>query len=451
MNIEREDTGTLTATLKVKLTPQDYTPGVEKALKEQRKQAVLPGFRPGQVPMTIIRKRVGKALLVNEVERLIDENLRSYLQENALRVLGQPLPKNESAESNDWDEPGEFEFAYELGLAPQFEVELDAKLGVEMPVVDVTDELVQREIDDMQRRFGKLESGEVSEGKDMLLGDMIELNADGGIKEGGILHRATISLEFLEDAATRDSLVGKKVGDEVTVDPHKVSRDHEDLARMLGVDHERVHHLEGGFLFRVVEIKRMAPVPVGQDLFDRVYGKDAVSDEATFRSKVKEGLANMFQRDSDRVYKRLVMKKLHEMANVELPDDFLKRWIQETSKEPITSGQVDEGYAGYAEGLKRQLVEDRVVEKYGLEAKGEELNAFAQRYVADQFVQYGMPAPEGEQLQQMAARILGDQEQIRRIRDTIVDQKLTVHFKTLLQPKERKMSYEEFVNLARTV
>lgn len=451
MNIEREDTGTLTATLKVKLTPADYTPGVEKALKDQRKQAVLPGFRPGQVPMTIIRKRVGKAVLVNEVERLIDEHLRSYMQENALRVLGQPLPRNESVEGNNWDEPGEFEFAYELGLAPQFEVELDAKLGVEMPVVDVTDELVQREIDDMQRRFGKLESGEVSEAKDMLLGDMIELNADGSIKEGGIMNRATISLEYLEDAATRDSLVGKRVGDEVTVDPHKVSRDHEDLARMLGVDHERVHHLEGSFLFRIAEIKRMVPVPIGQELFDRVYGKDAIVDEAAFRARVKEGLENMFKRDSDKVYKRLVMKKLHEQASVDLPDAFLKRWIQETSKEPITPEQVEEGYAGYAEGLKRQLVEDRVVEKYGLEAKGEELNAFAQRYVADQFMQYGMPAPEGEQLQQMAARILGDQEQIRRIRDTIVEQKLMVHFKTLLQPTERKMSYEEFVNLARTV
>ena len=451
MNIEREDTGTLTATLKVKLTPDDYTPGVEKALKEQRKQAALPGFRPGQVPMTIIRKRVGKALLVNEVERLIDEHLRTYMQENALRVLGQPLPKVESAAGNNWDEPGEFEFAYELGLAPQFEVELDAKLAVEMPVVDVTDDLVQREIDDMQRRFGKLESGEVSEAKDMLLGDMIELNADGSIKEGGIMNRATISLEYLEDAATRDSLVGKQVGEEVTVDPHKVSRDHEDLARMLGVDHDRVHHLEGNFLFRIAEIKRMAPVPVGQELFDRVYGKDAIADEATFRARVKEGLENMFKRDSDKVYKRLVMKKLHEQASVDLPDAFLKRWIQETSKEPITPEQVEEGYAGYAEGLKRQLVEDRVVEKYGLEAKGEELNAFAQRYVADQFMQYGMPAPEGEQLQQMAARILGDQEQIRRMRDTIVEQKLMVHFKTLLQPAERRMSYEEFVNLARTV
>ncbi|MEZ4757200.1 MAG: trigger factor [Flavobacteriales bacterium] len=449
MNIEREETGTLTATLKVKLTPNDYTPGVEKALKEQRRTAAMPGFRPGQVPMSIIRKRVGKAVLVNEVERLIDEQLRTYLQENAIRVLGQPLPKRGTMDANNWDEPGELQFAYELGMAPSFDVELNDKLGVTYPLVDVTDELVQREIDDMRRRFGTVESAEVSEDKDMLLGDMIELEADGTIKAGGIMNRATISLEFLTNDNARNGLVGKRAGDEVKVDPHAVSRDHEDLARMLGVDHERVHDLQGEFLFRIAEIKRMAQVPVDQQLFDRVYGKDAVSDEAGFRAKVKEGLENMFRRDSDRLFTREVFRALEKRTSVELPDSFLKRWIQETSEKPITPEEVEQGYTGYAEGLKRQLIQDRVVEKYGLEAKGEELDAFAKRYVSDQFIQYGLPAPEGEQLQQMSARMLGDREQLGRMRNSIVEQKLMAHFKALLSPKEERMDFDAFVNLAR--
>ncbi len=449
MNILREDTGTLTATLKVKLTPEDYNPGLEKALKEQRKSAQLPGFRPGQVPMSLIKKRVGKALLVNEVERLIDENLREYLQTNAIRVLGQPLPKNENVDGNNWDEPGEFEFAYELGMAPAFEVELD-KVKVEFPVVDVNDELIDREVADMRRRFGKVEDAERSEQNDMLLGDMIELNADGTIKEGGIMHRATISLEYLEDQATRELLVGKTLGEDVVVDPFKVSRDHEDLARMLGVDHDRVHHLEGNFIFRIAEIKRMAMVDLDQTLFDRIYGQDAVSDEAGFRAKVKEGLERSFLRDSERIFKRLVIKALQEKSNFQLPDGFLKRWIQETSKEPISAEQVEENYTSYADGLKRQLVEDRIIEKYGLEAKGEEIDAFAKRYIIDQFGQYGMPAPEGEQLQQMAGRLLGDRDQMMRMRDTIVQQKLNTHFRTLLEPKESKVSFEAFITLART-
>lgn len=449
MNIEREETGPLTATLKVKLGPDDYAPGVEKALKEQRKTAVLPGFRPGQVPMSIIRKRVGKALLVNEVERLVDENLRGYIQSNALRVLGQPLPTNGENEGNNWDQPGDFVFAYEMGMAPSFEVALD-KLGVEYPVVDVNDDLVSREVADMQRRFGNVEDAATSEGKDMLLGDMIELDAEGGIKPGGIMNRSTISLEFLEDEATRNALTGRSHGDEVVVDPHKVARDHDDLARMLGVEHAQVHDLAGNFLFRIAEVKRMVAAPLEQALFDRVYGKDAVTDEAGFRDKVKEGLQAMFRRDSDRVYKRSVMKKLRETTPLELPDGFLKRWIQETSEKPVTPEAVEEGYTGYAEGLKGQLLEDAVVEKYGLEAKGEELDAFAKRYIGDQFMQYGMPAPEGEELQKMASRILGDREQLVRMRGTIVEQKLITHFKTLLEPKERTMSYDEFVSLART-
>jgi trigger factor len=451
MTIEREDLGNLTARLKLKLTPEDYTPGVEKALKEQRKQAVLPGFRPGQVPMHLIRKRVGKAVLINEVERLVDEHLRNYIQQNDLRVLGQPLPQRDHMDTNNWDEPTDLEFAFELGLAPTIDVELNGNLGVELPVVDVTDALVDQEIGDMRRRFGKLENAEVSEDKDMLIGDMIELEADGSIKEGGIFSRATISLEFLDDAATRAALAGKSVGDEVTVDPHKVSRDHDDLARMLGVDHERVHQLAGDFKFRIAEIKRMIPVEMGQELFDRVYGKDAVQDEAGFRAKVKEGLESMFRREGERLFKRMVLKKLLEQAHPELPDSFLKRWIVETSREPITAEQVEEGYAQYAEGLKRQLVEDRVLEKFGLEAKAEEIQAFAERYITDQFLQYGMPAPEGEQMQRTLARVLSDQEQVRRMRDTIVDQKLTLHFKTLLSPKESRMGHEQFVNLARSI
>ncbi|MCB0768999.1 MAG: trigger factor [Flavobacteriales bacterium] len=450
MNIEREETGTLTATLKVKLTPEDYGPGVEKALKEQRRTAVLPGFRPGQVPMTIIKRKVGKAVLVNEVERLIDANLKDYLQSNAIKVLGQPLPKNENIEENDWDTPGDLTFAYELGMAPSFEIDLSSKLGVAYPLVDVNDELVQKEITDMQRRFGSVEDAGISGDKDMLLGDMIELNEDGSIKEGGVMNRATMSLEYIEDAATRASLTGKAPNDEVTVDPRKVSRDQDDLVRMLGVEVGQLAGLSEVFMFRVAEVKRMKPVELGQDLYDRVYGKDAVQDESAFRAKVKEGLENMFRRDSDRVFKREVMKKLHETTRFELPDSFLKRWIRETSENPVTPEQIEENYSGYSEGLKRQLLEERVIEKYGLEAKGEEMDAFAKRYVSDQFMQYGMPAPEGEQLQAMAGRILGDREQIGKIRSTIVEQKLIAHFKALLEPKENKVSYDAFVTLART-
>jgi trigger factor len=180
------------------------------------------------------------------------------------------------------------------------------------------------------------------------------------------------------------------------------------------------------------------------------YGKDAVTDEASFRARVKEGLENMFRRDSDRLFKREVMKALQQRTSMALPDPFLKRWIQETSEKPITAQEVEDGYSGYSEGLKRQLLEEKVVEKYGLEAKGEEMDAFARRYVTDQFMQYGLPAPEGEQLQQMAGRMLGDREQIGRIRNSIVEQKLMTHFKALLSPKEHRLGYDEFVNLART-
>lgn len=450
MQIQQEATGTLTAVLKVKLAPEDYSGGVEKALKEQRRTAVLPGFRPGQVPMTIIKKRVGKAVLVNEVERLISKGITDHIRENAVKVLGQPLPKNDTLEANDWDTPGEFVFQYEMGLAPEVDVELGRDLKVERVLVDVDDALVQREIDDMQRRFGRMVDAERSEDKDMLLGDMIELAGDGTIKEGGVMNRATISLQFLKDDGTRQALVGKVKEDEVIVDPHKVSTDHDDLARMLGIDHAAVHDLGDRFLFRIVEVKRIAPVEVGPELFDRVYGQGAVTDEADFRARVKSGMEAMFNRDSDRLFMQSVLRRLEERMDVELPDGFLKRWILETSKDPVTPEEVEAGYAEYAKNLKRQLLQDTIIAKYGLEAKGEELDAFAKRYVADQFAQYGMPDPDPNTVQQAAARILGDREQLDRMRNTIVEQKMLAHFKAMLEPVDKMVGYDAFVDLARS-
>ena len=449
MNIEREETGTLTATLKLKLDPADYAPAVDKVLKEQRKTAAWPGFRPGQVPMSMIKKKIGKSVLVNEVERLIDEKLRNYIEENKLRVLGQPLPKNEDMKANDWDEPGEFHFQYELGMAPSVEVEMNDKLGVDLPLVEVDNSLLDKEIGDMRRRYGTLSDVDTAEAEDMLIGDLIE-QENGEIKPGGLMNRTTITLAELEDEGTRNFLIGKKAGDAVNLDPHKISKGHDDLAKMLDVDHEAIHDLKGDMLFRIAEIKRMAPLEVGPELFERTFGKDAVADEAEFRAKVKEGLQGMFLRDSERIFKRLVMRALVEKSSIELPDGFLKRWISVTSEKPITPEELEAGYEGYAEGLRKQLMEDRIVEKYGLEAKGEELNEFAKRYVADQFNQYGIPVPEGENLQEMAGRMLGDRDQIKKIRDTIVDQKITAHFKAMLSPKEKKMSFDDFVNLART-
>lgn len=449
MNIEREQTGALTATLKVKLSPEDYAPAVDKALKEQRKNASWPGFRPGQVPMTIVKKRVGKALLVEEVERAVSRGLNDFINNNKLRVLGQPLPKNEDLLANNWDEPGDFHFAYEMGMAPEFDVELTG-LGIEMPMVEVTDDIVSKEVGDMQRRYGSLQDADASAATDMLLGDLIEIDADGTVKEGGLMGRTTISLEFLKDEPTRQSLLGKAKGDEVSVDPHKVSDNHDDLARMLGVDHDRVHHLHGHMLFRIEAIKRIAPRALDQEFFDRVYGKDEVKDEAGFRARVKERIETMYRRDGERLFTKLVMKKLYEKNTLELPDTFLKRWILETSEKPVTPEEVEASYGEYADGLRRQLVQDRLIEKYGLEAKPQEIQAFAQRYVIDQFTQYGIPAPDEQKLNEMTGRILGDREQVQRMRDSIVDQKLVTHMKTLLAPKERKVGVEEFVNLART-
>ena len=401
--------------------------------------------------MSIVKKRIGRSLLLQEVEKLLGKGIDEHIRNNGLRVIGQPLPNKDDIDSQNWDEPDRFNFEYELGLAPDFEVQFKKKLKVTYPVVKIDDKLIDKEVNDMRRRFGSLEDTEVTTENDLVVADLVELNEDKTIKEGGILSKATIAIEFLEDEATKKAMTGLKVGDELNVDPHKISKGHEDLARMLNVPHEEVHDLKGEFLLRVVEAKKLKPAELNQQLFDRLYGKDEVKNETDLRGKVKERLAQALSQDSDHMYRRLVLKALMEKLKLKLPDEFLKRWILETSDKPVTPEEVEKDYHRTADGLRMQLIEDHIVQKFGLEAKQEELIEAAKQRLAEQYAMYGLNLPEGDDLNNMLGRFLRDREEIRRLRETIVDRKLTAHFKAMLTPKEKEMSYDDLVNLAKTI
>ena len=450
MNIDQQSTGDLTAMLKVSIGPDDYKPGWDKALEQQRKQASLPGFRPGKVPMSIIKKRIGKSLLLQEVEKLLGEGMQDHITKNNIRVIGQPIPAGDDLDNQNWENPDRFNFEYEMGLVPDFDIDFKKKIKVVRNIIKVDDKLLDKEVEQMRRRFGKLEDAETSGDKDMVLGDLIELNAEGNIKEGGLMARATTSLEFVEDKATVKSLTGVKVGDEVKVDPHKISKGHDDLAQMLGISHEAVHDLKSEFIYRISEVKRMALAELNQEFFDRVYGKDEVTDEAGLRAKLKEQLEGYYIKDTDRLYIRHVLVHYVEKLKLKLPDEFIKRWIKATSEEPVEDAKLEEDYPNYSKGLKEQLVSDRIVEKFGLEAKFDEVKMAASETLARQYAMYGMPLPQGEELEQMLGRFLGDRNEVRRFRDQIVEEKLVNHFKEMLSPKEKSVSYDDFVNLAKS-
>jgi trigger factor len=337
-----------------------------------------------------------------------------------------------------------------LGLAPTLDLDFGKKAKFTRHKVKVDKTAIDNQVKDLQRRHGKMTDPDKSEENDMLVGSFVQLDANGDVLEGGISSDSTISVEFVEDKKTKKALIGLEPGSEVTVDPHKVSRGHDDLGRMLGISHDQVHDLTGDFKFTVKEVKRLEPHEVNQALFDKVYGEGVVTDEKAFRERVSQDLDGHFDRDAEWVFRRRFVVDLIDHIKMELPDAFLKRWIMLTNENPLTPEQVEEEYPGYAESLRWQILQQTVAEAIDLKVTAEELEGEAKRMVGAQYAQYGMPMDE-ETLTNVAKNVLNDEKERRRIADVLVERKVVDDLKTRVTISEKEVSFDAFGKLAAEV
>jgi trigger factor len=444
MNIEQNTLDALNAELTIHLQPTDYNERFERAIKTHRKRANMPGFRPGTVPASLIKKRFGKALLAEEINSLLQDVLFSYIQDNKLNVLGNPIPKSDE-EVGNWEEPGDFRFTYELGLAPEVPLTIDSSLTFTYRKVKLDDTLIKRQVKDLARRFGQLSEPEVSEAEDMIMAQLQELNADGTAKDGVINSQTTVSIEYLKDQATRQSLIGLKKGDKVVVNPNHLSSNHEDLAKMLGITHNDVHHLGDKFELTVNEVKRMAPHELNQELFDKLYGKDAVTSEEQMRERVKGELEEMFARDSEWLFKREFARRLVEAAPFELPDAFLKRWIALTNEKPLSEDALEAEYPAYASGLRWQLIENHIARTFDIRVTMDDAMQYVKDQLSRQWNQYGLPIDE-EMLDKYARQTLSDKEQSRNIYSTLTETRMSDVLKEKCTIVTEEMAYDDFVH-----
>lgn len=445
MNIVQNKIDELNAELTIELTPADYNERYEKAIKDYRKKANMPGFRPGHVPVSLIKQRFGKSLLAEEINNVLQDAIYSYINENKINVLGNPLPKETKEDVGDWDNPNEFKFTYELGIAPEFDLNLDSSQSFDYYKVDVSDELIDRQIKDLSRRYGKLSSPEVSEGEDMLMVDLAQVDTDGNVMEEGINSKTTVTIEYLKDDATKKSLIGLKAGDSVVVNPHHLSTNHEDLAQMLGITHDQLHSLESNFNLTVSEVRRMEAAELNQELFDKLFGEGNVSSEAEMREKVKADLDKVFAKDSDWLFKREFVKEIVERVNPTLPDGFLKRWIAMTNEKPLTPDMLDAEYPNYAGGLRWQLIENKIIRENEIKVTMEDAMDHVKNLLADRYAQYGMNL-EAEQLEDLAKKTLGNREEAQNVYDFLYEDKVVEIVKSKCTIVEKPISYEEFVN-----
>lgn len=449
MNISQEKIDKLNAVIKVKLSESDYQANVDKVLKDYRNKANVPGFRKGHVPMGMIKKMVGSSAMVEEINKILSASLQKYIEDEKLDVLGNPLPNFSEQEKIDWENQKEFEFKYDIGLAPQFEIELSEKIKIEQNIIKVSKSDIDKYVEDLSRRYGKMSNPEIAEEDDMLFGKFEELE-NGSVKEGGIKNSSVLIIKSVTDSNLQKSLVGAKPGDNFELDPKKVSEHDSDVAAALGIKMPELASVNNLFKYTVEKINRITPAEINQDLFDKVFGANTINSEEDFRGKIEEQMTKGLAGESDKKLKADIQDELISKLNLELPNDFLKRWIAATNEKPVTPEQIEEEYDQYAKQLKWQLIENKLIKQFDIKVGYEEVVEFTKNLLKQQLASMGLPTDDDKDLTDTANRVLTNQEEARNIYMMIYDNKLIELFKSKLKLTPKEISYEDFLKTAYT-
>jgi len=435
MNITKEQIDELNAVVKVALTKDDYQDKVESILKDYRKQANIPGFRKGQVPLGMIKKQYGKAVLVDEVNKLLQDNLNKYLTEEKLDVLGNPLPKQQ--DNFNWDAE-QLDFEFELGLAPSFEVPLNSKKAITHYHIIADKKMVDEQVERIQKQYGKLVNKTEVGKKDEITGTF-----KNEVEE--IDNRTTLEMDKLKSKKAIESLVGKKVGDVVVLKTKGLLKEDYLLSSTLGIATEKAEKLDVEISFTIEEINEREPAKLDQELFDKLFGKDVITSEKELRARIKEDSEKQFEQQADQKLLNDVTENFIENTKFDLPAEFLRKWIQVTGENPLTEEQAKEEYEKSEKGLRYQLIEGKIIQENGLQVQFDELKEFAKGFIKTQMAQYGHLDPQEEELENIAGRVLGNQDEVKRLSEQLMSQKLIKLYKEKANLKPKEVTYDDFI------
>jgi len=435
MNITRNNVDALNAVVTVEVAKNDYAEKVEKVLADYRKNATIPGFRKGAVPMSLIHKQYGKAVLLDEVNKLLQDNLNNYLVEEKLDILGNPLPK--VTEDFNWD-VDDYKFEFELGLAPEFTVDLAAKNNLVSYKIIADDKMLDEQIARIQKQYGKLIAKDTVEEGDDVSG--IFANAEKGIN-----NRTTLALDAFKDKKTAKAFIGKKVGDVITLKTKGLFDDDHKLMDYLAVSHDDVHGLDIEVTFTIDEVISHEPANLDQELFDKLFGPKAVTSVAELKAKIKEDAEKQFAQQADQKFLNDVTEFLIENTKFDLPAAFLKKWIQTTGENPMTAEEAEEEYNKSEKGLRYQLIEGKIMSENNLQITFDELKAYTTELIKKQMAQFGQMNPTDEDVQGIVARVMSNQDEVRRLSEQVMSEKTLNLFKDKVKAKSKEVSYDEFI------
>jgi trigger factor len=450
MNITRENIDDLNALLTIKVEKTDYEEKVETVLKDYRKKANIKGFRPGMVPIGLVRKIYGKAVRIDEINKVVSENIQKYLSDEKLDILGDPLPHTENQESIDFETQEEFSFTFEIGLSPAIVTDLSEKDEVNSYEIVIDEKMRSDYIDNYKRRFGDLRQVDETSEKDVVKGDIEALGEDGNPKEEGLRTEGTsLGLDVIKDEEIKTLFTGKSIGDTVDFDLRKAYPNDSEIAGILKITREDAEGLQGMYRFTIREISRFFPAEVNQELFNNVYGEGIVNSEEEFIKKVDEEISANLRKESE--YKLMIDLKDLAMNKTEitLPEDFLKRWLL-TVNENTTGEQIEKEFDNFRKDLKWQLIKNKVARDNEIKISEEELVSEAARITRYQFQQYGLYYATDEQIEKYARETLKKEDDAKRIAERIVEDKVLGVMKNMVSLKETSITAEEFNKLFET-
>lgn len=442
MNITRKDVDAVNAVLTVQIAKADYAEKVEKTLKDYRRKANVPGFRPGMVPVGLVKKMYGKAVLAEEVNKTLSDGLFGYIRENNLQVLGEPLPSETEQKPVNFDTDEDFEFVFDVALAPEINISLDKKIKITEYEIAVDEKMVENQIQSYKSRFGRYEQEDVAEEKDVLRGDIQEVGGEIVAKD------VVISAQHIKSATQKKLFIGAKKGDVVTFSPNKAYKGNEtEIAALLKIDKEKAKDLTSEFEYTINTITRYFEAELNQDLFDKVYGEKVVTSEDEFRSKIEEEIKASLKINSDYKFaldtKQVLLKKAEK---VEFPEAFLKRWLLATN-EKMTEEVIEKDFPKMLEELKWQVISDKLVKENEIKVEQSDLLEQAKKTTRSQFAQYGMMNIPDDILDSYANEMLKKQESVENLARQAMEDKLLEVVKNAISLQKESISMEDFGKL----
>ncbi len=446
MNISLNKTDNVNGIITIEMERADFQENVNKSLNQLKRKANMPGFRPGKVPMGVVKKLYGASVLSEEINKLINSTLTNYIQENKLPLLGEPLPKENSEKELDLEKDEQFTFDFEVGLSPELDLVFDKKDTLPYFKVKLEAELLDKQIDGYKQNFGTYDKVEESAVEtDLLKGVAVELE-NGEPKEGGIVVENAILMPsyIKKDEETKNRFVGANAGDDVLINPSKAYDNEAEIASFLNLPKEEAANVTSDFQFKINEITRFKEAELNQDLFDKVLGEGVVSDEESFRAKIEESLNNQFVPDSDYFFMKEARKMmLDKMGDVEFPEEFLKKWLKLTN-ENATDELIEKDFPNILNDIKYQLAKEKIIKDNDIKTEPSDVQELATQVAQSQFAQYGMSNLPVDMLKDYVKRMLENEETVNGLFARVVENKIAAWLKENITLDIKEITSKEF-------